>query len=376
MKTLINTSSERATIKNLKVSRSSLIIVLNYPTPQATLFSNTFATAHDINNTLSFQNNCNLVNNFINNTILNLFPILTFDDYTFSCPTLSMASQHNLLCTQHQLQQIIRLRNSKKSFGYDGISSYIVKKCGFRFLQLLVIIFNNCFNNAYFPNCWKNAIVLPICKTNKNPSLPTSYRPISLLPCISKIYEKLVYNKLQIIAHRNELLPAEQFGFRQFHCTAHTLILFATDIINGQNRKMPSIATFIDIEKTFACVWINGIIYKLAVTFNVDLHLYKLLYSFLTNRTFQNIVRHTLNMNNYLITLHSYFSKWKIRINPLKSEAAIFKPYGRKRSPRVNRTFRELAINIAGTDLSFNDSVKYLGITFQDNMKFTKHIKT
>ncbi|XP_053663736.1 DE-cadherin-like [Anopheles marshallii] len=87
------------------------------------------------------------------------------------------------------------------------------------FQDLLVNIFNRCMELCYCPQAWKCAKVIPILKLGKDPSSSSSYRPISLLSALGKLFEKLIYFRLRDTVEDLQLLPPEQFGFRSGHST-------------------------------------------------------------------------------------------------------------------------------------------------------------
>ena len=83
----------------------------------------------------------------------------------------------------------------------------------------LTNLINAAFQLRYVPRLWKVAEVLMIAKPGKPPQEATSYRPISLLPVISKPFEKLLIKRINPIIETRNLIPAHQFGFREKHGT-------------------------------------------------------------------------------------------------------------------------------------------------------------
>ena len=108
---------------------------------------------------------------------------------------------------------IIRNLDSNKAHGYDNLSVKLIKICGFSICRPLEIIFQKCLAQGIFPEYWKRANVVPIHKKNEK-NLVGNYRPISLLPIFSKIFERLIFNSFYnyLIAH--DLLTHCQSGFR------------------------------------------------------------------------------------------------------------------------------------------------------------------
>jgi len=78
---------------------------------------------------------------------------------------------------------------------------------------------NAAFTLQYVPRLWKVAEVIMIRKPGKPPHEAASYRPISLLPVMSKLFEKLPIKRLKSIIERKNLIPYHQFGFRSKHST-------------------------------------------------------------------------------------------------------------------------------------------------------------
>ncbi|GBP86541.1 RNA-directed DNA polymerase from mobile element jockey [Eumeta japonica] len=95
-----------------------------------------------------------------------------------------------------KVQKLVKNLNAKKAPGMDGISNKAIKCFPIALLSLLVAIFNACLKNCYFPPVWKEAEVIGIHKPGKPHDLPASYRPISLLSGLGKIYERILKSRL------------------------------------------------------------------------------------------------------------------------------------------------------------------------------------
>jgi hypothetical protein len=124
-----------------------------------------------------------------------------------------------------------------------------------------------------------------IAKPGKNPADVTSYRPISLLPLLSKILEKLILRRLTPIIPDKKLIPSQQFGFRTKHGTNEKVHRVVHKINDDLENKTFCTAAFIDIRQAFDKVWHMGLLYKLKHAFPHPA--YTLLKSYLTDRTFQ-----------------------------------------------------------------------------------------
>ncbi|GFV27151.1 RNA-directed DNA polymerase from mobile element jockey [Trichonephila clavipes] len=101
----------------------------------------------------------------------------------------------------------------------------------------------------YFPKSWKTAVVVPILKPGKNSALAESYRPISLLPVLSKLAEKIILARLNDYLEREKILIPEQHGFRPRLSTSHQLLRVVEFIKEGNNKDECTAAVFLDIQK-------------------------------------------------------------------------------------------------------------------------------
>jgi hypothetical protein len=86
-------------------------------------------------------------------------------------------------------------------------------------IKYLTQLFNAVLLKGYFPAQWKVAEIILILNTGKSPNELTSYRPISLLLIVSKVFEKLLLKTLLPKIENNRLIPNHLFGFRQRHFT-------------------------------------------------------------------------------------------------------------------------------------------------------------
>ena len=112
---------------------------------------------------------------------------------------------------------ILNLKNSSAS-GYDGISSKILKSCAKTISLPLAHIFNSSLAKGIFPSRLKYSITKPVHKKG-NKECISNCRPISLLPSFSKIFEKLIYNRLYHHCIENKILTIYQYGFKSHSST-------------------------------------------------------------------------------------------------------------------------------------------------------------
>jgi len=108
---------------------------------------------------------------------------------------------------------------------------------------------------SYFPLTCKFSEIIMIPKPYKPPEKVTSYRPISLLPTLSKVFEKILLKRLIPLAISAKIIPDTQFGFRPNHSTIHQLHIVVDTISVSQEKKHYCAAVFLDVTQAFDRVW-------------------------------------------------------------------------------------------------------------------------
>ena len=117
----------------------------------------------------------------------------------------------------------------------------------------LAILFNTSIETSQFLNYWKLARVTPIFKGG-NRSDKSNYRPISILPVISKLFEKLIATSCNQYMTENNMLSSNQSGFRRLHSTLSCLLKNTDDWASGQDLRKQVGLAFIDVRKAFVTV--------------------------------------------------------------------------------------------------------------------------
>ncbi|GFW36435.1 probable RNA-directed DNA polymerase from transposon X-element [Trichonephila clavipes] len=179
--------------------------------------------------------------------------------------------------------------NAKKVPGKDSITNRMLKN-----FPIKLILINKILKFNHFPNNWKEAIIFPINKPDKDPHLASSYRPISLLSTIGKLTESIILHRLKNFINENNILNPNQYGFTNKLSTLHPLLRLTENISEGFQKKKSTGAVFLDIQKAFDRVWINGLTFKL-ITFKIPHPLIHLIHSYLTNRSFRIRINETLS---------------------------------------------------------------------------------
>ena len=351
---------------------------------------------------LSFKHN---VDNFKNNN--SHLTEFTNDNPAYD-PKFKKISNEPYFCNTLNVQRILKQLPNKTSCGIDGIPPIVLKNLPIKIIKNDSILFNNCLNLCYFPTAWKKAKLLPILKKGKNPCEPVSYRPISLTPSISKVYEAIINNLINFHTDKNNVIPDNQFGFRFKHSTTHAINKFTSDINSHLHNNEIVGACLIDIEKAFDSVWNEGLIYVL-IREKYPYYLIYLIQDMISNKSFVtwdgklisslvfkileglsqgtinspilfniynskvlNIAKLNSNNNTYSIAfaddlvvyvadrdptivnenlqklttrINNYYLHWNLKINPGKCETIVFHQPLRFLSPKKREIIRNFQIN-------------------------------
>ncbi len=164
--------------------------------------------------------------------------------------------------TSIQSYEAIKNTINKDSTGPDNLNIRHLKHLGPIAIQYLTDTLNLALSTNCIPQIWKLAKIIPIPKPNKDPTLGTSYRPISLLSPIAKTMEKVllphITSKITPVSH--------QHGFKTQHSTSTALHQLTNHIATGFNQKQPADRTIVvslDLSKAFDTVNIHNLIQKL-----------------------------------------------------------------------------------------------------------------
>lgn len=324
-------------------------------------------------------------------------------------------------CTPTEIWKAINKINPHKAPGYDLINGDVLKHLPRKAIVLLTIVYNSMIRLCHFPIQWKYAQIIMIAKPGKPPTEPSSYRPISLLPIMSKIFERLLLVRILERININNIIPDHQFGFRQNYSTiqqCHRIVNYIKETLEG--KKMCA-AVFLDVEKAFDKVWHKGLLYK--VKKNMPNEIYLILKSYLNERFFQIKVNTSLSkyhpiqsgvpqgsvlgpflyllytadipaddditmatfaddtgiltsddnpdrasnkLQNYLSSLQTWLTKWKIKVNGEKSSQITF----------TTRRIDCPQVHINNIPIPLKSDVKYLGLHLDRKLTWKNHIKT
>ena len=150
----------------------------------------------------------------------------------------------------NEIINIMKSLKSKSSSGPDGISGKFLKQIGSEIVVPLVIIINKSLSEGFVPDELKIAKVIPVYKSKDKTSF-NNYRPISLLPSLSKILEKVVHKRLYNFLEINKLFYPSQYGFRPKHSTINAVTEFTYDTLLSFEKLEETLAVFLDLSKAF-----------------------------------------------------------------------------------------------------------------------------
>ena len=313
-----------------------------------------------------------------------------------------------------------------KSVGLDKISTKLLQIAAPAITQPLTKIFNTAIDLGQFPLEWKAARVIPIFKKGQRTILD-NYRPISILPVVSKLMERILYNQLSKYLEKESILSEYQFGFRSRHSTTTTLIDCTNEWYVNMDRGHYNLVVFLDIKKAFDTVNHDILLKKLEMYGLGDLAL-ALLRSYLTDRTqkcqlqdmlskqrkitcgipqgsilgpllftlyindLPNCLKHTTprmfaddtsltaagetlsevekRTNEDLRNVHNWLSANKLNLNIAKTEYVLI---GSRH--RINSLDIQPSINIDKQSVKRVKHSKVLGVQIDEHLAWTKHIE-
>jgi len=327
------------------------------------------------------------------------------------------------LLTPAQVSEAIDEGKVSKSPGYDGICYRILRSLNVGAITFLTKLYNAMTKTQYFPDALKSGIVVVIPKPGKPPDNPNSYRPITLLPTLGKVYERCILGVLQRVERRLKIIPDEQHGFRSSHSCGTQLARVSETLARAFNRGKFTIMTALDVEAAFDKVPFKHLLFKMSRLNFPDWSI-RLLASYFENRscrvkiddalsapftlqagtpqggllspflysiytsdvplnltsttialyaddtllitTADRLVLAEIDANLALQELESYFLKWKIKVNGLKSQSIVLSPN------QINFTPNLFIFN---SKITISNSLTYLGVIFDNKLLYNEQVK-
>ena len=161
-----------------------------------------------------------------------------------------------------EIIQTIDSIKSRSSCSIDGLSIKIFANLPINVIKILATLINDSFVAGIFPECLKTAIIIPLHKGGENTDT-SNYRPIALLPALSKIIERLIKARLMPFLFKHNILSENQFGFLPNKCTGDAIFSVLHGVYSSLNEKLSTATVFCDYAKAFDCVDHDILIRKL-----------------------------------------------------------------------------------------------------------------
>lgn len=238
-------------------------------------------------NNASFTNNkdiANAFNNYFSNIGKHLasnLPTRNLQCTDYLDPPVNNTIFLTPIDKEEVLQEISKLKPGKAP-GMDNIKGEIIKTIAHVIGDALVHVFNLCFTSGVYPDILKIAKVIPLYKKGNN-TLPENYRPISLLPIINKLLERLIEKRLRAFLQNHNVFYEYQFGFRTGYSTSFALLEITNNIHHHLDKGENVLGLYLDLKKAFDTV--NHSILKTKLKhYGIRGACHDLITSYLTNR--------------------------------------------------------------------------------------------
>lgn len=194
--------------------------------------------------------------------------------------------------TEFEVLNTINGLSPNKATGPDELPTKIIKLTALLIARPLARLFNNSLQQGVFPSSWKIANVKPIFKKKGSPAEISSYRPISLLCCLSKVFEKIMFKRIYQHLTDHDLLTERQSGYRPGHGTRLQLFYLTHTMYETLDKGRDLTVLYLDISRYFEKIWHKGLLHKCGHEFGLD-NILPWLRSYLTNRRQRVLIRNS-----------------------------------------------------------------------------------
>lgn len=165
--------------------------------------------------------------------------------------------------TSDEILKLLQCMLLNKATGVDGLSARVLHAAAPGISPSLSRLINHCIDKSYFPAIWKKAKVIPIYKGKGDKQEMNNYRPVSVLPSLSKIFEKHIHDSLYSYLKNTDQLYKFQSGFRKSHSTELPLIRLIDQLLFNLDKNHLNGLIFIDYKKAFDLIDHGILIHKL-----------------------------------------------------------------------------------------------------------------
>ena len=184
--------------------------------------------------------------------------------------------------TSETIKDIINRLKNKSTSGIDKLSNKLLKLIKDDLVEPLKIVINQSLKTGIFPDGLKVAKVIPIFKSGDN-KLCSNYRPISILPTVSKVFERVMHNQLNTYFTQNKLFYNSQYGFRPMHSTEYAALELIDKITTKMDNNEIPINIYLDLSKAFDTLDHEILLHKLCY-YGLSETALKLMQNYLANR--------------------------------------------------------------------------------------------
>ena len=196
----------------------------------------------------------NLLNHHFSSVAANLE--LNLPERDTISPTVFIENSSNSFymfpVTVNEVHKIIISLNDTR-YGMDEISTSIFKRCSLIFAVPIAELLRFSLEAGVFPTCLKEASITPIYKSGKRTDM-NNYRPIAILPLLSKIFEKIVHNRLNNFFAKFNIISPNQYGFQKRKGTSDALSNLTEYVYKNLNANKHVVSLFIDLKKAYDTV--------------------------------------------------------------------------------------------------------------------------
>ena len=200
----------------------------------------------------------------------------------------------------NELKEVFFSLKTNKSSGADEINFNVIETFFGELCGPLKYLFDSSLQSGVFPDLMKTAIVSPVFKAGDTADI-SNYRPISVLPCFSKILEHVMYNRIYKYLTDQKILRLQQFGFRKDHSTERAIAQLVDQIYESFENDNYTVGIFVDLSKPFDTVDHTTLLKKLEIygITGANLAWFR---SYLTNRKQYICINNDNNTNEQKVT--------------------------------------------------------------------------
>ena len=204
-------------------------------------------------------------------------------------PSRTNLKLHNISATPKMVRKVVMNLDLSKASAPDCIPAVVLKNCEPEFSYILAELFNKYLKESCFSVCWKVSSVVPVFKNVGERSTAKNYSPVSLLSVVSKVFEKLLNNRIADNLDKRGLFSDFQYGFSSSRSTADLLSVASDRIARAFNSSGATRAVALEISKPSDRVWHAGLLNKLK-SYGISGQIFGLISSFLSNRRLREVL--------------------------------------------------------------------------------------